>query len=148
MKKFGFVLLIVAFLTSCTATNEDVGAVAGGTLGGLVGSQFGGGSGKVLATVGGVMVGTVLGSNVGRYMDRVDRLEMQRALETAPTGRSVNWKNPDNGNRFVVKPTRTYYKENHRPCREYTTTATIGGKTEQIYGRACRNSDGSWEIVK
>ena len=33
------------------------------------------------------------------------------------------------------------------PCREYTIDAIIGGKTEQIYGTACRQSDGSWKTV-
>ena len=79
-------------------------------------------------------------------MDRQDRLEMQRALETAPTGRGVGWKNPDSGNQYRVTPTRTYYT-NEQPCREYTTLATIGGKQQQIYGKACRKADGSWQVV-
>ena len=71
---------------------------------------------------------------------------MQRALETAPIGRSVNWSNPDNGNRYTVKPTRTYYHD-QQPCREYITKAIIGGKTERIYGKACRQADGSWRVM-
>lgn len=71
---------------------------------------------------------------------------MQHALETAPTGRAVGWKNPDNGNQYRVTPTRTYY-DSEQPCREYTTLATIGGKQQQIYGKACRKADGSWQVV-
>jgi surface antigen len=71
---------------------------------------------------------------------------MQRALETAPTGKSVSWKNPDNGNKYTVKPTRTYYSKD-QPCREYVTHALIGGKKEQIYGKACRQADGSWKVM-
>lgn len=32
-------------------------------------------------------------------------------------------------------------------CREYTKTVTIGGRSEQAYGTACYQPDGSWEVV-
>jgi surface antigen len=145
MKKIA-VVLCVALLSSCTATNEDVGTIAGGVVGGVVGSQFGGGSGRVLAAGAGALIGAYLGGNIGRSMDKLDRLEMQRALETAPTGRAVQWRNPDNGNRYTVKPTRTYYYQKQH-CREYTTKAIIGGKTQEVYGKACRQPDGAWRVV-
>lgn len=148
MKKcIGLTLLLSVLLTGCAEmNNQDVGTLSGGVVGGLLGSQFGGGSGKVAAAAGGALLGAYLGGNIGRTMDRQDRMEMQRALETAPTGRAVNWNNPDNGNRYTVKPTRTYYHE-HQPCREYITNAVIGGKRQQIYGKACRQTDGSWKVV-
>jgi len=45
------------------------------------------------------------------------------------------------------------YRERERdrgtgPCREYYMTADIGGKKKQIYGKACRQADGSWKVVK
>lgn len=140
-------LSLSVFLTSCAQiNNEGMGSLTGGVVGGLLGSQFGGGSGKVAAATGGALLGAFLGGRIGQYMDRQDKLEMQRALETAPTGKAVSWKNPDSGNRYSVKPTRTYYR-NEQPCREYITHAVIGGKKEQIYGRACRQADGSWRVV-
>jgi surface antigen len=140
-------LSLTVLLTGCAQlTNQDVGTVGGGVVGGLLGSQFGGGSGKVAAAAGGAIIGAVLGGKIGQYMDRQDKMEMQRALETAPTGKAVNWNNPDNGNQYSVKPTRTYYS-NDQPCREYITHAVIGGKTQQIYGKACRKADGSWEVM-
>lgn len=148
MKKLLVTALSLSILLSGCAqvNNEGAGALTGGVVGGLLGSQFGGGSGKVAAAAGGALIGAFLGGQVGKYMDRQDRMEMQRALETAPTGKSVSWKNPDNGNKFTVKPTRTYYKSN-QPCREYVTHAMIGGKKEQIYGKACRQADGAWKVV-
>ncbi len=134
-------------LSGCASvTNEGVGTVTGGVVGGLIGSQFGGGAGKVAAAAGGALLGAFLGGSIGKYMDRQDQMQMQRALETAPVGRAVVWTNPDNGNNYSVKPTRTYYT-NQQPCREYITHATIGGKPEQIYGKACRQADGSWRVV-
>jgi len=148
MKKLTVVSLSFSFLLAGCApmNNEGVGTLSGGVVGGLLGSQFGGGSGQVLAAAGGALVGAYLGGQIGKYMDRQDRMEMQRALETAPTGKAVVWRNPDNGNRYTVRPTRTYYRS-QQACREYTTTALIGGKKQEIHGRACRVSDGSWKVV-
>jgi len=148
MKKLAVATLSLSvFLGGCAqVTNEGIGTVTGGVVGGLLGSQFGSGSGKVAAAAGGALLGAFLGGRIGQYMDRQDRMEMQHALETAPIGRAVSWKNPDNGNRYTVKPTRTYYT-NQQPCREYITNASIGGKTQQIYGKACRQADGSWRVM-
>jgi surface antigen len=148
MKKITLAALSFSLLlTGCAPmNNEGVGTISGGVIGGLIGSQFGGNSGKVAAAAGGALIGAYLGGQIGKTMDKVDRMEMQRALETAPTGRSVGWSNPDNGNRYTVKPVRTYYHA-QQPCREYITKAVIGGKPEQIYGKACRQTDGSWRVV-
>jgi surface antigen len=134
-------------LTGCAPlNNEGVGTISGGVIGGLLGSQFGGGSGQVMAAAGGALLGAYLGGQIGKTMDKVDRIEMQRALETAPTGRAIVWSNPDTGYRYTVQPTRTYYRS-QQPCREYITKAIIGGKSEQIYGKACRQADGSWRVM-
>src|SRR5688572_1681646 len=128
MKKIIVASLSLSFmLVGCAPMNkEGVGTITGGVVGGLIGSQFGGGSGKVAAAAGGALLGAFLGGQIGKTMDKVDRMEMQRALETAPTGRAVTWSNPDTGNRYTAQPTRTYYHA-QQPCREYITKALIGG---------------------
>lgn len=136
----------LGFLTGCIpVNNESVGMAAGGVVGGLLGSQVGSGSGQVAAAATGAFIGAVLGGKIGQYMDKQDQQRMQGALENAPTGKTVSWKNPDSGNQYRVTPTRTYYR-NEQPCREYTTYANIGGRQEQIYGKACRQADGSWKV--
>ena len=146
MKKYTMIALIV-FASGCASvTNEQVGSVAGGVAGGLLGSTIGGGAGKVVAAAGGAFIGTVLGAQIGKYMDKVDKMQMQSALENTPTGEAKVWKNPDNGNRYQVTPTKTYY-QGEQACREYVTSAVIGGKTEKVVGQACRQSDGRWQIV-
>lgn len=149
MKKLVIASLSLSVLVAGCApmNNEGVGTISGGVVGGLLGSQFGGGSGKVLAAAGGALVGAYLGGQIGKSMDRQDRLEVQHALETAPTGRPVTWSNPDTGNRYTVQPTRTYYHE-RLPCREYTTRGWIDGRSEVIRGSACRQPDGTWHVVK
>jgi surface antigen len=148
MSQCKYVLLISAALMAGCAqvNNEDIGMVTGGVVGGLLGSQFGGGAGKVAAAAGGAFIGTMIGGRIGKYMDRQDKLEVERALETAPTGREVSWNNPDSGYHYHVTPTRTYYVDK-APCREYVTQAEINGKIEKIHGKACRQPNGTWRVA-
>lgn len=143
------VMTLVTSLSGCAGmSNQDQGAIAGTALGGLLGSRFGGGSGQVLATAGGALAGAAIGGAIGKNMDKTDERKMQKTLENTPTGQSRAWQNPDTGNRYKVEPIKTYHNDADRPCREYYTEAKIGGETKQIYGKACRKSDGSWKIVK
>jgi surface antigen len=68
-----------------------------------------------------------------------------RTLESAPTGQAASWRNPDSGNSGTVTPTRTYQRSGGEYCREYTQTVRVGGKTEEAYGTACRQPDGTWK---
>jgi surface antigen len=129
-----------------TSTNNLIGSAVGAAAGGLLGSQFGGGSGKATMTVVGVLAGALAGGYVGRSMDPVDQGCVSRALEHAPTQQTVAWQNPDTGASYRVTPTRTYQERNGTPCREYTTTAVIDGRQEQVYGTACRQPDGAWKV--
>ncbi len=127
-------------------TQEDQGVLIGAIIGGIVGHQVGGGSGQVLATMVGTVAGAAIGGNVGRSMDDRDRLKAAYALESVRTDVPTQWVNPDTGYEYVLTPTRTF-DGNEGPCREYTLDAEIGGRTEQVYGIACRQPDGSWQIA-
>lgn len=147
MKKIAVASLSLLLVSCASMNHEDVGTISGGVIGGLIGSQFGGGpAAKLAATAGGAIVGAYLGGQIGKTMDKVDRMEMQRALETAPTGKAVHWSNPDTGYSYTVQPTRTYYRE-RLPCREYFTSAIIDGKKQTLRGSACRQPDGTWHVV-
>jgi surface antigen len=130
---------------------QGVGTLLGAGTGALVGSQFGSGSGKLAATAVGTLVGAYLGSEAGKSLDRADQNYLarttQQSLETAPTGRSTSWQNPDSGNSGTITPTKTYVNSTGQNCREFQQTIVVGGKTENAYGTACRQSDGSWRIV-
>lgn len=138
--------LMSVALASCDMTNQDAGAITGGVVGGIVGSQVGGSSGRTAATIGGVMLGTYIGSNIGKSMDKVDRMQVSRALETTRTNESYSWRNPDTGYRYRVRPVETY-THHERSCRRYVTEAWIDGERRQIHGEACRHRDGSWHAV-
>ncbi|MFO7593509.1 MAG: RT0821/Lpp0805 family surface protein [Pseudomonadota bacterium] len=135
-------------LSGCAGTGpqEQSGMVIGGVLGGLLGSEVGGGSGRTAAIIVGTMAGAAIGGSVGRSMDDLDRMRTAATLENVRTGVSSTWRNPDTGYQYTVTPTETY-ETSSGPCREYTINAIIGGSTEQVYGTACRQADGSWRMM-
>jgi surface antigen len=139
--------LVAIGLTACDTTNQNIGMATGGVVGGLIGSQFGGGAGRVAAAAGGTLIGAMIGGAIGHGMDQQDRAQVNNALESAPTGQAVTWVNPDSNTQYTVTPTQTLAEKNGQPCREFTTTALIGGKTQQMYGRACRDASGAWKVV-
>ena len=145
-------LVLAGAIAGCSGgEKEQAGTVIGAGLGALAGSQIGKGDGKLVAVAVGTLAGAVLGSEVGKSLDRADRLAMERstqnALENNKTGKESVWRNPDSGNEGAVTPTRTYQTASGQYCREYQQTIIVGGQTENGYGRACRQPDGTWRIA-
>jgi len=130
-------------------TGTAVGALAGGGLAYGLGQNS---SNKEIWTVLGIGLGAMLGNQIGQQLDERDRLMMgqsfQVALEQAPDNNSSSWNNPNTGNSGYTTPTRTVVASNGTPCREFTQTVMIGGQSQQAYGTACRQADGSWKIVQ
>jgi surface antigen len=145
--------LILLLGAGCAQQGEKqtVGMISGAALGGLLGSQFGSGAGQLAATGAGVFIGGLIGSEIGRSMDEVDRMKANQAINTAhsaPLGETISWNNPDSGHSGTVTPVRDGTSSTGNYCREFQQTITIGGQTEQAYGTACRQPDGSWQIVQ
>lgn len=155
LKIIASVLLLAVPLAACetrdAGTKQTGGTLIGAGLGALAGAQVGGGSGKLAAVALGALAGAYLGSEIGQSLDDADRLAMERnaqqSLETAPTGQTSAWRNPDSGHSGTFTPTRTYSTAEQQPCREYQTTVVIDGREESAYGTACRQPDGSWQIA-
>lgn len=134
--------------TNYQVNNRTGGLIIGALLGAATGSQFGKGNGRVAAVLTGTVLGAVIGGNIGQSMDRQDHVQVQNALETQRTGRSVNWNNPDNGNQYTVTPTRTYRTAANGDCRDYDAWVFIGGYERKVTGTACRKPDGTWQQVQ
>lgn len=150
MKKLMVVMLagvMTLSLAGC-ATKQEQGAVTGMAIGAALGSTMSRGHhDRPFAIWLGAVVGSMLGSTIGRYMDEQDQMRTSMALENNRTYESTTWVNPDTRYEYTVEPTRTF-ESAEGPCREFTMDAVIGGKTEQVYGTACRQPDGSWKIIK
>jgi len=124
---------------------EVIGKLLGGAAGAAGGSQIGDGRGRLAAIVAGTIVGFVVGGEVGRTMDRADALCMDQALEYAPDGETITW-NSDRQH-YAVRPEGSFQTSQGRYCREYQASSTVGNNVVQTYGTACRQPDGSWQIV-
>ena len=103
-----------------------------------------------------LLAGTLAGSSIALAEDNVGLAPpeqqamtdtVQHALEDNQTNQSSDWVNPDTGNSGGVTPTRTFTNDQGEPCREFISTIIIGGQQQQGYGTACRQPDGSWQIV-
>lgn len=153
-KKIG-IALVAALSTSACVTGEmgmkqGAGTLLGGVAGGVIGSQFGGGTGKLVATGVGTLLGAFLGSEIGSSLDKADRTAIDRAgyqAYNAPIGQRISWNNPRSGNHGYVQPVREGYTGQGQYCREFVTTAYVGGKMQQVAGQACQMPDGSWRMV-
>jgi surface antigen len=130
---------------------QSMGTLLGAAGGALAGSQVGKGRGTLVAVAVGTLLGGIMGSEVGKSLDRADRLAMENAqssVMTAPVGQTITWSNPDSGNSGTVRTTREGTSNDGRYCREYQHTVQVGGKTQDAYGTACRQPDGSWQVVQ
>ena len=149
-----FIVLVIAglALSACNGTRgnkETIGGLSGAVLGGVLGAQLGKGSGQIVGAVLGAAAGGFLGGEIGASLDELDRLKSDQAYksaQTAPVGQTISWNNPDSGNRGTVTPVRDGTSSSGQYCREFQQTVTIGNKTEEAYGTACRQPDGSWKI--
>lgn len=131
-------------------TKQTIGAGAGAVLGGVAGSNIGKGKGQLVGTGVGVLLGALLGSEVGKSLDKADMAYAQQAQAraySAPVGQSITWNNPQSGNSGTFTPVRDGYKSSGEYCREYTQVIKVGGETKQGVGTACRNPDGSWQVI-
>lgn len=152
--KFIPVLLAGALVSACTGVGqkESAGTIIGAGSGAVIGSQVGEGKGQLVGVAVGTLLGALIGGEIGRSMDRADQLAAQQAYQqaqTAPIGETVTWDNPDNGHYGTVTPVRQGTNDaTGEYCREFQQTVTIGGQTQQAYGVACRQPDGSWRIVQ
>lgn len=149
-KKVIIISFLISILSACE-NKQQMGTLIGGATGAALGSQFGKGSGQLVGVGIGAIAGGLIGNQIGQYMDEQDKAKMNQAsynaLENSRSGYTTEWRNPDSGNSGTITPVKTYEKSG-RYCREYTQTVTIGNKTHEAYGTACRQADGSWEIVK
>ncbi|MBL4906875.1 MAG: glycine zipper 2TM domain-containing protein [Sneathiella sp.] len=145
------ILLAVAGCASQkNSPKQTGGAIIGGVGGALLGSMFGKGHGRLAAVAVGTLVGAMIGSEVGKSLDKADRAAIDRAenrATTSPMGETIKWNNPDSGNRGTVTPVRDGEDREGRYCREFRQTIEVGGKLEEGYGTACRQEDGSWQIM-
>ena len=131
-------------------TKETVGTLGGAAMGGWLGSKMAKGKGQLATTAAGVLVGAYIGNQIGQGLDDVDQMkarEAQTAATNARIGETITWSNPESGHYGSVTPTREGTSSRGEYCREFQHTIFVDGQAQEGYGTACRQPDGSWEII-
>ncbi|MGE4291697.1 MAG: glycine zipper domain-containing protein [Desulfovibrio sp.] len=144
MKKMVLVVTMLVFLAGC-ATKAQQGASTGALLGATVGALTAGN--KVQGAAIGAGLGLLLGYVIGNEWDKYDEQRLNTTLETAPSGQTSSWRNPDTGSYYEATPKPAYYEDN-RVYRDVELKGVVEGKDEVVHAKAYRNPDGSWTLVQ
>ena len=130
---------------------QDIGTGLGAVGGAVAGAQFGKGNGRIVTGALGALLGAGIGNAVGASLDRADmtyyQKAQQQALETGQPGQALPWSNPQSGHNGTIVAQAPYKNDSGQYCREFQNKITVGGQTQNGYGTACRQPDGSWQIV-
>jgi surface antigen len=73
--------------------------------------------------------------------------DAQIKAATAPIGEKIIWSEGD-ASGSVVATKEGKDAKSGLSCREFQQTITVGGNSENAYGTACLQADGSWKIVQ
>lgn len=82
------------------------------------------------------------------YLNEADVRAQENAMAeatSAPLSVPITW--ADGATSGSVTPVREGHTDDGRICREFQQQVTIAGKRQQAFGTACRQPDGSWQIV-
>ena len=164
-------LLLTSSLAAQSAYASDaqlLGSLLGAAGGAAIGSNIGKGNGRVAA----IAVGTILGAGIGGSVASGNSHGGHRSYNHhRPQPRHGHHRsyyqsnydyyytsNPVYNNVDYIVPaqnttitTTTYNVQNNTGsnndyCREFTQTVNVGGTSQQSYGTACLQPDGSWKI--
>lgn len=144
MRQILIALATLGLLSIGCATRQQTGAVVGAGAGGAAGAAVT--EGHPVGILLGAIFGAALGSEIGRTLDEYDRRRAAVILESNRTYEPGAWTNPDTGQAYRMTPVRTY-RDERGPCREFRMEAQVGDGWEEVYGTACRQADGSWQII-
>lgn len=145
MKKILFALLIVSLLSVGCANKAQQGAGTGALGGAAIGALVAGN--KVQGALIGAAIGAGLGYIIGNEWDKYDQKQVSQTLESAPSGKTVQWTNPDTGNYYEATP-HAAYQQDDKLYRDVTIHGEVDGKEETIHAKAYRNPDGTWTMVQ
>jgi surface antigen len=103
--------------------------------------------GNSAAISGGGLVGSDFGSALSATDRQVALNAEYKALEYGKPGEAIDWAGQDgtiSGRVKAVQP----YRVGSQDCRQYGHEIALNGVTKASRGTACRNSDGSWNLLK
>ncbi|MBF0246920.1 MAG: glycine zipper 2TM domain-containing protein [Alphaproteobacteria bacterium] len=132
-------------------TRETIGMTAGAVIGAIIGAKFGKGTGSTVATIIGAAGGAYLGKQIAAGLNERDKLlsdqTTRETLDDAKPGETRTWSNPDTGHSGSTVAGQAFASAKGDNCREFETTVDVNGDFRTATGVACRQTDGSWEVV-
>ncbi|MGH6619286.1 MAG: glycine zipper 2TM domain-containing protein [Alphaproteobacteria bacterium] len=124
-----------------------IGGLVGAAAGGFTGSRFSKSSDTLAATAIGALIGAAAGRHAGGGIARSEEVCFSQSFEHVADRETIAWMDPVEGVHYAVTPTKTVKALDGRYCREYTARATVNGQAAGTFGTACRQPDGSWELI-
>jgi len=135
---------------------EFAGTVIGAWVGGFLGSMVGHGDGRMAATGAGIVLGGIVGNELARSSNESGYVRPvyyanNYAYDMFPP---QNYYVPYQPNYVAPAappspPPMTYIdNDSGLYCREFSQTVRVGNKTNESYGTACLQPDGSWHVVR
>lgn len=150
LKKLVVVAMTASLLAGCASggnQNATLGTLVGAVSGAAIGSTIGGGRGNTAAIAIGALAGGFIGNQIGAQLDaQSQQYNYAASVQALDSGYPQQWQNPQTGVYGTVNPGPPQVV-NNRACRTYTNTIYIDGQPQVARGNACRNPDGSWQVV-
>lgn len=69
------------------------------------------------------------------------------ALENGKSGVTEKWYNAKGKQIGSITPQDIFIDKDQQTCREYQQTVMIAGNSQTSYGTACKQKEGSWNII-
>ena len=142
-----------AFYRDCErqrSSNTAGGAIAGALAGGLLGNSVSRGPQRGAGTALGAIVGGVVGASIGNNLNCEDRsyaIDAEyRGFEAGRPHQRYDWRSP-RGASYGYLQVNDYYQDRGRRCANYTQEIWVQGRPERARGRACRQPDGTWQMI-
>jgi surface antigen len=132
--------------------NTAGGAIVGALAGGLLGNAISRGPQRGAGTAVGAIFGGLVGASVGRNLDCEQRSyavdASYRGFEAGRPHARYDWRDP-RGDAYGYMQVGDYYQERGggRRCATYTQEIWVHGRPETASGRACRQPDGTWQMI-
>jgi surface antigen len=95
----------------------------------------------------GALMATLGDDRSGLTLTRREAICFSQSFEHVPDRRTVAWFDAATAVHYSVVPMRTLRTSDGHFCREYTAKATLNGHAADVYGTACRQSDGRWVLI-
>ncbi|CAK0777127.1 17 kDa surface antigen [Azospirillaceae bacterium] len=144
-------VITVSLLSGCaSSSSQDSASENSSAASSDNGKPYTDDSGRVVAARLGSLVGAYIGAPA-TLIDSADQSAFQQAALRAyatPINENITWSNPQTGNHGSVVSIREGWSQSGMWCREFQHTVSSGERKNSGFGTACRQRDGSWQIME